>query len=77
MTNIIEQLLHCDCSEHCKSGCIQKRAAEEIKRLRADLEQHKFAIGVLASGGIIPINTPDYLKAKNVRRAGGTRAHRI
>jgi hypothetical protein len=35
MTDIVERLRHCDCGEHCKSGCIQEKAAAEIERLRA------------------------------------------
>jgi hypothetical protein len=38
MSDIVERLRACDCSVHCKSGCIQETAAAEIERLRAALD---------------------------------------
>ena len=37
MDDIEERLRACDCSVHCKSGCIQEKAADEIAKLRAEL----------------------------------------
>ena len=30
MSDIVERLRACDCGIHCKSGCIQEKAANEI-----------------------------------------------
>jgi len=35
---LLERLRSCDCGLHCKSGCIQKKAADEIERLRVALD---------------------------------------
>jgi hypothetical protein len=35
MTDIVARLRACNCDIHCKSGCIQEKAADEIERLRA------------------------------------------
>jgi hypothetical protein len=35
MSDIVERLRACDCSVHCKAGCIQEKAADEIEQLRA------------------------------------------
>lgn len=35
--NLVERLRACDCGIHCKSGCIQEKAADEIERLQERL----------------------------------------
>ena len=47
MTDIVPQLRHCDCSVHCKSGCIQEKAAAEIEQLRADNRALNHALDAL------------------------------
>ena len=39
MSDILVQLRACNCGIHCKSGCIQEKAACEIERLRAALQE--------------------------------------
>jgi hypothetical protein len=40
----VERLRACDCSTHCKSGCIQEKAADEIERLRAENKRLQAAL---------------------------------
>jgi len=44
MSDIVERLRACDCGIHCKSGCIQEKAANEIERLRAVIMRAKDAL---------------------------------
>ena len=54
MTDLVERLRACDCGIHCKSGCIQEKAADEIERLRAALAA---SLSALECGGWQPVET--------------------
>jgi len=39
MTDLVARLRACDCGIHCKSGCIQEKAADEIERQCKRIDQ--------------------------------------
>lgn len=80
--NLVERLRACNCGVHCKSGCIQEKAADEIERLRrlcqklTDVQRQKEETYEIAT--IATLMEIERLRAalKPDRRHGARRAER-